>query len=466
MIEAPGTSPAGKPPLPPGPVTWPSWRNLLRLRRDPLEFLTALAREYGDIAAFKVGPVPIVLLSHPDDVRDLLVTREWNFVKGPGLERTKRLLGEGLLTSEGELHRRQRRLMQPAFHKQQVARYGAAMVDAAARAAAQWQAGERRDLHAEMMRLTLAVVGRTLFDTDVESEAAEIGAALTAAVESFVTFASPITLLLDRLPTPRTRRFEAARDRLNRTIFRMIDERHRRGRAGDDLLGRLLQARDTDGTGGMSDALVRDEAMTLFIAGHETTANALTFTWYLLSQSPAAEAALHAELDEVLDGRLPTVDDAPKLAYTEMVFAEAMRLFPPAWIMGRRVVTDHHLRGVRLPRNAVAVACQWVMHRDPRFYDDPEAFRPERWRQDAGAGRPRFAYFPFGGGSRLCIGEPFAWMEGVLVLATIAQRWRLRLVPGHPIVLQPKITLRPRDGMPMTIERRQRDRAHGSPALQ
>ncbi|HEY7789567.1 MAG TPA: cytochrome P450 [Vicinamibacterales bacterium] len=441
-------------PLPPGPSVWPSWRNLLRLRRDPLTFLTSLARDYGDVAAFHVGPVPIILLSHPDDVRDMLVTREWNFVKGPGLERTKRLLGEGLLTSEGELHRRQRRLVQPAFHKPQIVRHGETMVGIADRVAGTWRDGDERDVSQEMMRLTLAIVARTLFNTDVESEAAEIGAALTAAVESFVTFASPITLIVDRLPTPRNRRFEAARDRLNTTIFRMIDERHRQGASGDDLLARLLQARDTDGSGGMSDALVRDEAMTLFIAGHETTANALTFTWYLLSQNPGVEAALHAELDTALGDRLPTMEDVPKLAYTEMVLTEAMRLYPPAWIMGRRVVTDHLIRGVRLPRNSVAVACQWVMHHDPRFYPEPDAFRPERWTDDARAGRPRFAYFPFGAGSRLCIGEPFAWMEGVLVLATIARHWRMRLVPGHPIVLQPKITLRSKHGMKMRLERR------------
>ncbi|MDE3153687.1 MAG: cytochrome P450 [Acidobacteriota bacterium] len=440
-------------PLPPGPVTRPSWRNLLRLRREPLAFLPALAHQYGDVSAFMVGPVPIVLLNHPDYVRDLLVTHEWNFVKGPGLERTKRLLGEGLLTSEGELHRRQRRLAQPAFHRQQVETFASTMVDYAVRTRERWADGQTVDVLHEMMRLTLAIVGKTLFDAEVEAEAGEIGAALTEAVESFVTFASPITLVLDRLPTPRSRRFARARARLDDTIFRMIDRRRALGSARDDLLSRLLQAQDADG-GGMSDELLRDEAMTLFIAGHETTANALTWTWHLLSQAPAEEARLHEELDRVLGGRLPALADVAALSYTEMIFTEAMRLYPPAWIMGRRVVTEHHVGGFRLPRNAVAVASQWVMHRDPRFYPDPEVFRPERWTPEARAARPRFAYFPFGGGSRLCIGEPFAWLEGVLVLATIAQQWRLRGVPGHRVVPQPKITLRPKGGLPMTLARR------------
>ncbi len=400
-----------------------------------------------------VGPVPIVLLNHPDYVRDVLVTREWNFVKGPGLERTKRLLGEGLLTSEGALHRRQRRLAQPAFHRQRVATFAGTMVDYAARTRARWRDGQQADVLEEMLRLTLAIVGKTLFDAEIESEATEIGAALTQAVESFVTFASPITLLLDRLPTPRNRRFERARARLNDTIFRMIEDRRARGGDRDDLLSRLLEAQDADG-GGMSDALVRDEAMTLFIAGHETTANALTWTWYLLSQHPAEEARLHEEVDRVLAGRLPTLDDVPQLVFTERVFAEAMRLYPPAWIMGRRVVTDHHVGGFRVPRNAVAVTSQWVLHRDARFYPDPEAFQPARWTPEARAARPRFAYFPFGGGSRLCIGEPFAWLEGVLVLATLAQQWSLRLVPGHAVIPQPKITLRPQGGMPMTFVHR------------
>ena len=443
-------------PLPPGPETRPSWRNLLRLRRDPLAFLTALARDYGDVSMFRVGPVPIVLLNHPDYVRDLLVTHEWNFVKGPGLERTKRLLGEGLLTSEGELHRRQRRLAQPAFHKQRIAAYGDTMVEYAARARARWQPGDTVDIRHEMMRLTLAIGGRTLFDADVESEAGEINAALTTAVESFVTFASPITLLLDRLRTPRNRRFERARDRLDETIARMIEARRAHGPARDDLLSRLLEAQDADG-GGMSDELLRDEAMTLFIAGHETTANALTWTWYLLARHPEVEARLHAEIDEVLGGphgRLPAAGDVPRLAYVEMVFAEAMRLYPPAWIMGRRVVTDHHVGGFLVPRNAVAVVSQWVMHHDPRFFPEPDAFRPERWTPEARAERPRLAYFPFGAGSRLCIGEPFAWLEGVLVTATIAQQWTMRAAPGQTIALQPKITLRPKDGVRMTLARR------------
>ena len=425
------------------------------MRRDPLGFLTRLAREYGDVARFRMGPVELHLVNRPEWIRDVLVTHASSFHKGRGLERAKRLLGEGLLTSEDPVHLRQRRMMQPAFHAQRIAGYGNAMAALADRLAARWTAGETRDVAAEMARLTLAIVGRTLFDADVESEADEIGEALTTALSLFGrTFTLPYFELLDRLPLPMNRRFEKAKARIDATIARLIEER-RRAPGGTDLLSLLVGASDVEGDGGgMTDAQVRDEAITIFLAGHETTANALAWTWYLLSQNPEAEARLHAEVDAALGGRAPSAADLPGLRWTEMVFAESMRLYPPAWIIGRRAMEPYAIGGYSVPKGSIVVACQWVTHRDPRLFRDPERFDPERFLPAAKEARPRFAYFPFGGGPRVCIGEGFAWMEGVLVLAAIARRWRLRLVPGQSIVPAPSITLRPRDGIRMTFERR------------
>jgi len=435
--------------------------NLLALRRDPLGFFTKLAREFGDVAYFKLGPQEMFLLNHPDSIRDVLVTHHRNFMKGRGLQRAKRLLGEGLLTSEGEFHRRQRRLAQPAFHRQRIAAYGATMTDYASRLQERWQDGATVDISREMTRLTLAIAGKTLFDADVGSEADEIGAALTTAMELFTTLTLPFADLLEKLPLPGKRRFQKARDRLDATIYRMIDERRASGEDRGDLLSMLLLAQDeedeeaAEGHGrGMTDAQLRDEAMTIFLAGHETTANALTWTWYLLSQHPEVEAKLHAELGAVLAGRPPTADDVARLRYTEMIFAESMRLYPPAWIMGRRVLNDYEVDGYLAPAGSIIVMSQYVMHHDARYFPDPFKFDPERWTPEAQATRPRFSYFPFGGGPRQCIGEGFAWMEGVLVMAALAQRWRMQHDPGHRVELQPLITLRPKHGMRMILQRR------------
>jgi cytochrome P450 len=425
------------------------------MRRDPLGFLTRIAREHGDVARFRMGPVELHLVNRPDWIRDVLVTHAASFHKGRGLERAKRLLGEGLLTSEDPVHLRQRRMMQPAFHAQRIAGYADAMVALADRAASRWTPGATRDISLEMARLTLAIVGRTLFDADVESEADEIGAALTTALGLFGrTFTLPYFELLDRLPLPMNRRFERAKDRIDATIARLVAER-RRTPGGTDLLSLLVGASDVEGDGrGMTDAQLRDEAITIFLAGHETTANALAWTWYLLALHPEAEARLHAEVDAVLGGRAPTAADLARLPWTEMVLAESMRLFPPAWIIGRRAIEPYAVGGFDVPKNSIVVVCQWVTHRDPRWFPDPERFDPERFLPAAKEARPRFAYFPFGGGPRVCIGEGFAWMEGVLVLAAIARRWRLRLVPGQTIVPAPSITLRPRGGIRMILERR------------
>jgi cytochrome P450 len=427
---------------------------LLAFSRDPIGLLSGMARDHGDVAAFRVGPQRMVLLSHPDLVRDMLVTNSRNFVKGRALERAKRVLGEGLLTSEGAYHLRQRRLAQPAFHRQRVAAYGEAMIRFAEEQSAAWAPGQAVDLHAELMRLTLRVVGHTLFDRDTTADADGVGAALNDLLGLFSLATVPLADLLERLPLPGTRRLRRALARLDGLIYGMIAERRVSGEDRGDLLSMLLLAEDPEGDGGMSDRQVRDEALTIFLAGHETTANALSWAFYLLSQHPGVADRLGQELDAALGGRAPTVADLPALRYAEMVFAEAMRLYPPAWIIGRRALGPFEAGGHSFPADTIALASQWVLHHDPRYFPDPYRFDPERWTPEARAARPKFSYFPFGGGPRTCIGEPFAWMEGTLLLASLARRWRPALLPGHPVTLQPGITLRPRHGLRMRLEAR------------
>jgi len=441
--------------LPPGPRQRTPLAGFLAYRRGVLPFFQNLAQQYGDIAYFKLGVQDAYFLNHPDLIKEVLVTNTQHFMKGLALQRAKRLLGQGLLTSEGEFHRRQKRLAQPAFHRARIAAYGKSMVDYAARMRERWQDGATLDISEEMMRLTLAIVGRTLFDADVESDAVEVGQAMSVVMELFNTITIPFFELLQRLPLPQLRRFEKARDKLDKIVFRMIEERRSSGEDRGDLLSMLLLAQDEEGDGGqMTDAQLRDELMTIFLAGHETTANALTWTWYLLSQNPDAEAKLHAEVGEVLGGRLPTVTDVPSLVYTEHVLAESMRLYPPAWALGRMALADVEIGGYTVPQPSLVLMSQFVMHHDVRYFPEPNRFDPERWTTEAREQRPQFSYFPFGGGPRRCIGEGFAWMEGILLLATIAQQWQMRLVPDQVIALRPVITLRPKFGMRMIVQRR------------
>jgi cytochrome P450 len=440
---------------PPGPKGKLLGGNFTAFRRDSLAYLQKAASDYGDVVYFRFGPQDVFFLNHPDYIKDVLVTHHQSFMKGRALQRAKRLLGEGLLTSEGEFHRRQRRLAQPAFHRGRIASYGAVMTDYAARTASRWHDGQTLDISQEMMRLTLAIVGKTLFDTDVEAEADEIGAALTSVMELFDFLLLPFSELLEKLPLPHVRRFQKARARLDDTIYRIIEERRRSNEDRGDLLSMLLAARDEEGDGGqMNDEQVRDEVMTLFLAGHETTANLMTWTWYLLSQHPDVEAKLHEELDAVLEGKQPTVEDVPLLRYTEMVVAESMRLYPPAWAIGRLALREHEIGGYTIPAKALVLLSPYVAHRDERYFPDPTRFDSERWTPEAKESRPQFAYFPFGGGTRRCIGEGFAWMEGILLLASLARNWRMRLVPGHRVETLPVITLRPKHGMRMTMEKR------------
>jgi len=448
---------------PPGPRQIFPLSGLLSYRKGPLPFFQNLAAQFGDLSYFRLGPQEAFFLNHPDYIKDVLVTNHASFHKGLALQRAKRLLGEGLLTSEDEVHRRQRRLAQPAFHRSRIASYARAMTAYGSQTCARWRDGDTLDMSAEMMQLTLGIVGKTLFDADVVSDAQEVGEAMTVVMDLFNTITIPFFELIQKLPLPQLRRFDTAKARLDAIIYRLIEQRRLAGEDRGDLLSMLLLAQDTevDG-GGMTDEQLRDELMTIFLAGHETTANALTWTWYLLSQNPEAEARLHEEIDRVLEGRLPDFDDVAKLKYTEMVLAESMRLYPPAWALGRLAMEDFEIGGYVVPRKSLVLMSQFVMHRDPRYFADPLKFDPDRWTTEARESRPQFSYFPFGGGPRRCIGEGFAWMEGILLIATIARQWQMRLVPNHPVVLKPVITLRPKYGMRMTVIRRQQEVGSGS----
>jgi cytochrome P450 len=436
-------------------------------RRDPLAFLTRCAREGGDFVPLRFLGQRLALLSDPAGIEQVLVTRQQLFTKSPGLRRNPRLLGNGLVASTGDLWRRQRRLMQPAFHRQHLAAYGEVMVARAQRLLARWRDGEVRDVHAEMMRVTLEIVGDALFGADLADDAATVGAAFAAVLERFRERTSGLLFLLpERVPTPGNLRYERTVRRLDEVVYRLIARRRAAGGAGDDLLALLLRAQDEAGVG-MSDAQLRDEVMTLVLAGHETTAIALSWTWYLLAQHPEAERRLHDELRDLLGGRSPAAADLPRLRYAEAVVTEAMRLYPPAWLISRQAVEACEVAGYRVPAGTVVLMSQWVLHRDPRFFTAADAFSPERWLDGpipgaAGAGAagalaerlPRFAYFPFGGGPRLCIGRGFAMAEAVLLLASVAQRYVLGLAPGQSVVPAPVVTLRPRHGIKMVLRAR------------
>ena len=442
----------------PGPASWMPGSHFLKFRRDPLTFFTTLARTHGDVVRFTFGSQPVYLVSHPDMIEDVLVTSARKFMKGIALQRAKRLLGEGLLTSEGQMHLRQRRTIQPLFHKQQVQRFAEAMVRHAARWRETVRDGGTMDVTAEMGGLTLAIVGETLFSANVQSDADEVREALSDAVQSFAYAVLPYVELIEKLPVGPFVKVRKARARLDRVILRVIAERRAErsafaptsaAGASADLVGMLMAARDPDNPSepGMSDQQIRDEAMTIFLAGHETTANAMSWTWHLLGQAPAVESRLHDELDRVLAGRMPTVADVPKLEYTRAVIAESMRLYSPAWTMGRKAIEPHTIGGYTIEKDALVLLSQWVVHRDPRWWDNAAAFQPERWLNEPGSrlpvpgSRPRYAYFPFGGGNRVCIGESFAWTEAILLLATIAQHWRFTAITTP--VPEPRITLRP-----------------------
>jgi cytochrome P450 len=419
--------------------------------RDGLGFLTLLAREYGDLVPLRLTPFRAVFVNHPDLIEDVLVTRNRSFVKSLALRRARVLVGNGLIVSEGDFWLRQRRLMQPAFHRERMAGYGQVMVAYAQQHVADWQSGEVKDIQQEMMQLTLQIVGKTLFDADMTGDAREVGAAFATALESLQARISGMWMLLpDSVPTPTMLRLRHAMRRLDELVYRIIGERRANDQDRGDLLSLLLQARDTEDGSGMSDRQLRDEVMTLVLAGHETTALALTWTWCLLAEHPQVEARLHAELDSELQGRAPQVADVARLPFTNAVIAEVLRLYPPVWATGREAIEDTRIGDMAVRRGTVVLLSPWATHRDARFFPEPDAFRPERWLDGLATRLPRFAYFPFGGGPRQCIGNTFALVEGALLLATIAQRCRLALVPGQTISPVPTSTLRP--GRPVMMQ--------------
>lgn len=444
-------SPSRKAPSPPGgdgPLG-----HLRAMRDDQLRFFLDAREACGDISRFRFVVLPSHLLAHPEHVRHVLVDEHRAYDKQTkGFAALRIVLGNGLLTSEGEFWRRQRRIAQPAFHKERIASFGEAMVRAAESTAREWEDVAKRgatlDVAAEMMRLTLRIAGETLLSTDVTRDAAAVGRAVGVLLnEANGRILQPIEIPLS-VPTKANRAVVAAMSALDGVVLRMIEDRRRMtsGRP-NDLLTMLMEARDEETGEGMTDQQLRDEVLTIFLAGHETTANALGWTFYLLSLHPGAARRMHAELHDVLRGRPPEVADLGKLTFTTAVLKEAMRLYPPAWIIGRRAVQGDTVDGYEIPPDSIVFVSPWVTHRHPAFWPNPEGFDPERFLPERAAEIHRYAYFPFGAGPRICIGQGFAMIEAVLLLAALAQRFRLDLVPGHRVVPQASITLRPRYGI-------------------
>src|SRR5712692_10198904 len=440
--------------FPPGPSEGLRRGSFGPLNENPLDYFTRLAREYGDFAGIRVVTFRTIFINHPDTIEEVLVANARKYIKGRVLRANRHVFGEGLLTSEGDFWLRQRRLAQPAFHRAQIASYASTMVEYAQRLLENWQNGEERDAHQEMMRLTLQIVAKTLFDADVARDTLDVGKSLELLLELGANFWR--TLFVPHwVPTPTNLRIKREIALIESILYRIISERRSSGRDTGDLLSMLLHAQDEDGSR-MTDRQLRDETITLFLAGHETTASTLSWTWWLLAQNPPVEAKLNAELDAVLGHRSPSIDDLPRLVYTGHVITESLRLYPAAWGMARLAVEDHEIAGYPVTKGMGVAMAQWVVHRDPRWYDAPQEFRPERWEDDLLKRLPRFAYFPFGGGPRQCIGNTFALMESTLILATIARRFRLRLVANHTVMPLASITLRPRHGVRVTLESREK----------
>jgi cytochrome P450 len=438
----------------PGPKRGFSPTTLLKIGSDTLGFFKSLSEKYGDVVHLRIGAKDVIMVNEPDLICEILTDAHRIFTKGRVLEISKHLLAEGLLTSEGESHRQQRRFVQPAFHKDRFAAYANVATNYSARAQTTWNDNDIRDIAKEMSQLTLGIAGKALFDSDLSNEAKDIREALSEALGLLRWMMLPVPSgLLNFIPHFR-RRFQAARRRLDQTIYRLISEHRANPSAYDDLLSMLLRQQENGRE--ITDAYIRDQVLTILMAGHETMANALTWTWYLLSENPECETELHRELDTILDGRLPTFEDVSRLPYARSVLAESFRLYPPAWAIGRKALSEFKVRDYVIPAGSMVMLCQFLVHRDRRYFSQPDRFYPERWSEPSQEQRPKFAYFPFGGGPRVCIGESFAWMEGVLILATLASKWRLALVEGHPVRTQPFITLRPKYGMKMILRRRLR----------
>lgn len=443
---------------PPGPKPRGIVGNLPMASPNPLGLFTEWAHQYGDIFHYRVFHRHIYFINHPDLIKDVLITRAPSFIKGDAVRANRRIFGNGLLSNEGSSWLQQRRLIQPAFHHSHIASYANIMVEYTERMLAAWQDGESRDIHEDMMRLTLEIVAMTLFSVQIASDKDRVALALDTLMELSMGARILLPAVFRRLPTRNNRRYERAVRELDTIVYGLIRERQSNPNATsthgfEDLLGTLLKARYEDGSA-MPAQQLRDEVMTLLLAGHETTAVSLSWIWLLLSQHPEVEQKLWTELRTVLNGRSPRLDDLPALPYTERIVKEAMRLYPPVWAIVRTAVKECEIGGYRIPAKSPVIMSQWVMHRDPRYYDQPDRFLPDRWLDERYKSAPRFSYFPFGGGPRICIGASFAQTEAALVLATIAQRYQIRVTSTTPIEPTPSITLRPRHGIPVTLTRR------------
>jgi cytochrome P450 len=437
----------------PGPKSYSIAGNLTDFGEDPLAFFTECARDFGDIVPMRLGLTPACLITNPDYIERVLKDRE-AFIKSRGFRVLKSLIGEGLLTAEGDSWLWQRRLSQPIFHQQRIHNYGTTMVDFTDRTLADWRDGEMRDIHGEMMHLTLSIVMKTIFNTEVDNQDAQaVAQALDVTMHWFESKRRQGFLVWEWFPLPENLRYRDAIAQMDAAIYRLIRQRREsQDHSGGDLLSMLMEARDEATGAQMDDKLLRDEVATLMLAGHETTANALTWAWMLLSQHPQVREKLQAELAEVLAGRSPTVDDIPNLPYANAVIKESMRIYPPVPMIGREAKEDVVLGDCTIPQGCVVMISQWVMHRSSKYFENALAFQPERWEGDLEKQLPKGVYIPFGDGPRVCIGKGFALMEAVLVLATIAQRFQLDVLPEYTIAPQASITLRPEFGLKVKLK--------------
>jgi len=446
---------APRPSRPPGPRGLPLIGAARSFGRDPLAFLTGVAAQYGDIANFRLGGLDVYFVRHPDYVREVLITQRASFTMTALRAKINAVVGEGLFTSRGELHARQQRLMLPVFRKSRIEAYAAQMAELSQRSRDHWQAGSTIDIADEMMKLTMLIAAQALFEQDIGSDTQAVSHNIDLVLKVFTRLSSPFLKLSLALPLPASLRFKKAVRDLDSVIYRMIERRRGAAASGKDLLSLLMQAKDDDTNVQMTEKQLRDEVLTLLIAGHETTANVLAWTFYLLAQHPDAEERMHEEAVAVLGGRAAfAAADLDRLVYTRRVMQEGLRLYPPGWFIGRQAQTDVKLGGYTLPKGAVVLMSQYVTHRDARFFAEPERFKPERWEGDFQDRLPRGAYFPFSAGDRHCIGEGFAWQEALLILATLVERWRFELVPGQNIRPKPSVTLRPDAPIRMIVRAR------------
>ncbi len=425
--------------------------HLFELGQDPLGFLTR-CRDYGDIVPLQLGLISSCLVTNPEYIEEVLKNRN-DFIKSRGLRALKTLLGEGLLSAEGESWFWQRRLAQPVFHQKRINAYSQTMVEYTNRMLQTWHDGETHDIHADMMHLTLQIVMKCIFSADVDAgEAKVVANALDIAMQWFESKRRQNFLVWEWFPRPENIRYRRAIAQMDEAIYKLIQERRHSGEKNNDLLTMLMEAKDEETLQQMDDKLLRDEVATLMLAGHETTANALSWTWMLLAQNPEVREKLELELNQVLQGKLPTLEDLGQLFYTQQIIKESMRLYPPVSLMGREAAVDTQIGDYEIPQGMAIMISQWVMHRHPKYFENPEVFQPERWTQEFEKQLPKGVYIPFGDGPRICIGKGFAQMEAALLLATIAQRFQIDLVPGYPIVPQPSITLRPENGLKVQLK--------------